>query len=83
MTGILGQDPDQHNGIILYAALSFARIREIFAYSHSGFFGCIGAGFGGFDDGGEMEVVIRLRAYVSQVSILVSVTVRKIIVHRW
>lgn len=83
MTGVLGQDPDQHDGVILYAALSFARTREVFAYSHGGFFGCIGAGFGGFDNGGEMEVVIRLRAYVSQVSILISVTVRKIIVLHW
>lgn len=65
MARILGKYPNQHDRVILCAPGNLARVGQVFANPHDGFFGCICARLGGINDCGEMNVVIGLVGLMS------------------
>lgn len=55
MTGVVGQDANQHDGIVLDVGRGARRVGEQLTDSNGGFAGGVGAGFGILDYGGEVD----------------------------
>lgn len=69
MSWVVDEDAHEHDRIVLHIAPGFGRIGQQLADTRGGFPGGVGAGFGGFDDGGKMnELISILREIVSTVA---------------
>lgn len=58
MTGVIGQNADEHDGIVLHVARGAGWVGQQLADAIRGFLCGVGAGFGIVDDRGEMEVFV-------------------------
>jgi hypothetical protein len=56
---MVGQDPDEHDGIVL-GVLRLCGLGEVVANQGDGLFGSSRGGLGGLNDGGEVQEVIAL-----------------------
>ena len=55
MAGIIDEDAHQHDGIVMDIPGGRDGVAQRLANAMSGLLGCIGTGFGAFDDGREMD----------------------------
>lgn len=57
MARVVDEDANQHDGIVVDGPGGGSWVGEELANAIGGFFGGVGAGFGAFDDGGEVDII--------------------------